>query len=83
MQHLDNTNSWLSRYFYCYTVGPLIGGAVAGLFYLMHEKCHKEPEIELAQDHSLRLNNADLVSQDGKQISYKAVTVDQMDDSPV
>lgn len=46
MQHLENTNSWLSHYLYGYTMGPLVGGGVAGLFFLMHEKCHMEPESQ-------------------------------------
>lgn len=41
MQHLDNTNSYLSHYFYAYTAGPAIGGLAAGLFYLFFSKCHK------------------------------------------
>ena len=44
VNQLDNTNQWLSHYFYAYTGGPALGGILSGLFFLIHEQCHKEPE---------------------------------------
>ena len=44
VNQLDNTNNWLSHYFYAYTGGPALGGILSGLFFLMHEQCHKDTE---------------------------------------
>lgn len=44
MQYLDDSNSWLSHYFYAYTAGPALGGACAGLFYLLHQSFHSVQE---------------------------------------
>ena len=38
LSHLDNENEMLSHYMYAYTIGPMIGGALAGLFYRGHKK---------------------------------------------
>ena len=65
MQHLTNTNEWLSHYLYAYTAGPALGGVFAGLFFLMHEKCHPKPE-ENESEQGSRLN-----SEAHKRISEK------------
>lgn len=33
-----NPNGIYTHYFYAYTLGPLLGGLFAGIFYIMHEK---------------------------------------------
>ena len=45
----DNPNGAYTHYFYTYTVGPAIGGALAGLFALINERCHHSQQV-LAED---------------------------------
>lgn len=49
---LDNTNGYLSHYFYAYTLGPLAGGLLAGIFFRVHEQCHEELLDDQSSEHS-------------------------------
>ena len=39
-----NPNGAYTHYFFTYTAGPAIGGALAGLFALINAKCHKSQQ---------------------------------------
>jgi glycerol uptake facilitator-like aquaporin len=47
-QALENTNGYLSHYFYAYFVGPWIGGLLAGLFARVHRPLHEPDSKSLA-----------------------------------
>ena len=42
---LENTNGYLTHYWYAYLVGPAIAGVAAGLFHLMHAKAFEKDEV--------------------------------------
>jgi len=45
VNNLDNTDGYLTHYFYAYFLGPLVGGALAGIFSRFHNP-HHAPEAK-------------------------------------
>ena len=58
----DNTNNQYSHYTYAYTLGPAIGGILAGLFHLLHAKAFGNEKKALST-----YKDPDAVMQDGKK----------------
>ena len=49
LYHLEDANGELSHYIYAFMLGPLIGGAIAGLFSLIHSKRFESQQEQKAQ----------------------------------
>ena len=53
----ENPNGAYTHYFLTYTAGPAIGGALAGLFGLINEKCHRSQQRSAELEESAKSIN--------------------------
>jgi len=58
-QNCPVDKAFMTHYLYAYTIGPIIGGLLAGLFFIFHRKLHEPDDARLDEKRHHLVNSSD------------------------